>query len=43
MRGTLKVCAVKAPDFGDRQKLVLDDIAVLTGGQVFHQRKRNET
>ena len=39
MRGTLKVCAVKAPDFGDRQKLVLDDIAVLTGGQVFTKEK----
>ena len=39
MRGTLKVCAVKAPDFGDRQKLVLEDIAVLTGGQVFSKEK----
>jgi chaperonin GroEL len=39
MRGTLKVCAVKAPDFGDRQKLVLDDIATLTGGQVFTKEK----
>ncbi len=39
MRGTLKVCAVKAPDFGDRQKLVLEDIAVLTGGQVFTKEK----
>ncbi len=39
MRGTLKVCAVKAPEFGDRQKLVLDDIAVLTGGQVFSKEK----
>tara|TARA_B100001094_G_scaffold4506_1_gene4057 strand:- start:440 stop:2068 length:1629 start_codon:yes stop_codon:yes gene_type:complete len=39
MRGTLKVCAVKAPDFGDRQKLVLDDIATLTGGQVFSKEK----
>ena len=35
MRGTIKVCAVKAPDFGDRRKLILEDIAVLTGGQVF--------
>ena len=39
MRGTLKVCAVKAPEFGDRQKLILDDIAVLTGGQVFTKEK----
>jgi len=39
MRGTLKVCAVKAPEFGDRQKLVLEDIAVLTGGQVFSKEK----
>ena len=39
MRGTLKVCAVKAPDFGDRQKLVLEDIATLTGGQVFSKEK----
>jgi chaperonin GroEL len=38
-RGTLKVAAVKAPDFGDRQKLVLEDIAVLTGGQVFDKNK----
>ncbi len=39
MRGTLKVCAVKAPEFGDRQKLVLEDIATLTGGQVFTKEK----
>jgi chaperonin GroEL len=39
MRGTLKVCAVKAPDFGDRKKLILDDIAILTGGQVFSTEK----
>jgi chaperonin GroEL len=39
MRGTLKVCAVKAPEFGDRQKLMLDDIAILTGGQVFSKEK----
>jgi chaperonin GroEL len=39
MRGTLKVCAVKAPDFGDRRKLILDDIAILTGGQVFSTDK----
>ena len=35
MRGSLKVCAVKSPEFGDRKKLVLDDIAKLTGGEVF--------
>ena len=34
MRGTLAVCAVKSPEFGDRRKLILDDIATLTGGQV---------
>ena len=34
VRGTLNVCAVKAPGFGDRRKAMLDDIAVLTGGQV---------
>jgi len=34
LRGTLKVCAVKAPGFGDRRKEMLKDIAVLTGGQV---------
>ena len=39
MRGTLKVCAVKAPDFGDRKKLILEDIAVLTGGTVFSTEK----
>ena len=38
-RGTLKVCAVKAPDFGDRRKLILEDIATLTGGQVFDKDK----
>jgi chaperonin GroEL len=32
LRGTLKVCAVKAPGFGDRRKAMLEDIAVLTGG-----------
>ena len=35
MRGTLSVCAVKAPDFGDRRKVVLEDIAITTGGTVF--------
>mgnify|MGYP003638172458 FL=1 len=39
MRGTLKVAAVKAPDFGDRRKLILEDIATLTGGQVFDKDK----
>ncbi len=39
MRGTLKVCAVKAPEFGDRKKLVLEDIATLTGGTVFTKEK----
>jgi chaperonin GroEL len=39
MRGTLKVCAVKAPEFGDRKKLVLEDIATLTGGTVFSKEK----
>src|SRR5690606_29708105 len=33
LRGTLKVCAVKAPGFGDRRKEMMKDIAVLTGGQ----------
>jgi len=34
LRGTLKVCAVKAPGFGERRKAMLQDIAILTGGQV---------
>lgn len=34
LRGTLRVCAVKAPGFGDRRKAMLEDIAILTGGQV---------
>ena len=38
-RGTLKVAAVKAPDFGDRRKLILEDIATLTGGIVFDKDK----
>jgi len=38
-RGTLKVAAVKAPDFGDRRKLILEDIATMTGGQVFSKQK----
>ena len=39
MRGTIRVAAVKAPDFGDRRKLILEDIAILTGGQVFSTDK----
>lgn len=39
MRGTLSVCAVKAPEFGDRRKLILEDIAALTGGEVFSKEK----
>ena len=39
IRGTIKVCAVKAPDFGDRKKLLLEDIAFLTGGQVITSDK----
>ena len=34
IRGILKTCAVKAPGFGDRRKAMLEDIAILTGGQV---------
>jgi len=37
LRGTLKVCAVKAPGFGDRRKAMLEDIAVLTGGRVISE------
>jgi chaperonin GroEL len=37
LRGTLKVCAVKAPGFGDRRKEMLGDIAVLTGGAVISE------
>jgi chaperonin GroEL len=35
IRGTLNVCAVKAPGFGDRRKAMLEDIAILTGGRCF--------
>jgi chaperonin GroEL len=35
LRGTLQVCAVKAPGFGDRRKAMMEDIAVLTGGRCF--------
>src|SRR4051812_17139372 len=37
LRGTLKVCSVKAPGFGDRRKAMLEDIAVLTGGKVISE------
>ena len=37
LRGVLHVCAVKAPAFGDRRKAILDDIAVLTGGQMISE------
>jgi len=37
LRGTLKVCAVKAPGFGDRRKAMLEDIGVLTGGRVISE------
>jgi len=37
LRGTLKVCAVKAPGFGDRRKAMLQDIAILTGGQLISE------
>jgi chaperonin GroEL len=37
LRGTLTVCAVKAPGFGDRRKAMLEDIATLTGGQVISE------
>lgn len=37
IRGTLRVCAVKAPGFGDRRKAMLDDVAILTGGRVLSE------
>jgi chaperonin GroEL len=37
LRGTLRVCAVKAPGFGDRRKAMLEDIAILTGGRVISE------
>jgi chaperonin GroEL len=37
LRGTLRVCAVKAPGFGDRRKAMLEDIAILTGGQAIFE------
>ena len=39
IRGSLKVAAVKAPGFGDRRKAMLEDIAVLTGGQVISEEQ----
>ncbi len=39
LRGSLKVCAVKAPGFGDRRKEMLEDIAILTGGTVITEEK----
>ena len=39
LRGQLKICAVKAPGFGDRRKAMLEDIAVLTGGVVISEEK----
>ena len=39
LRGSLKICAVKAPGFGDRRKEMLEDIAVLTGGVVVSEEK----
>ena len=39
LRGTLQVCAVKAPGFGDRRKAMLEDITVLTGAQVISEEK----
>jgi len=37
LRGTIKVCAVKAPAFGDRRKAILEDLAVITGGKVISE------
>ncbi len=39
IRGSLKICAVKAPGFGDRRKAMLEDIAILTGGQVISEER----
>ena len=39
IRGSLKICAVKAPGFGDRRKEMLEDIAILTGGTVISEEK----
>ena len=37
LRGTLQVCAVKAPGFGERRKAMLEDIAILTGGTMISE------
>src|SRR5262249_60896159 len=37
LRGTFQACAVKAPGFGDRRKAMLEDMAILTGGQVISE------
>ena len=42
LRGGLKVAAVKAPGFGDRRKAMLQDIAILTGGQAISRRPRHQ-
>ena len=39
LRGSLKICAVKAPGFGDRRKEMLEDVAILTGGVVISEEK----
>ena len=39
MRGTVRVCAVKAPEFGDRRTMALEDLAVITGGNVISKNK----
>ncbi len=39
MRGSLKICAVKAPGFGDRRKAMLEDIAILTGGTLISEER----
>jgi chaperonin GroEL len=39
MRGIVRVCAVKAPDFGERRTLLLEDLAIVTGGQVISKEK----
>ncbi len=39
LRGGLKICAVKAPGFGDRRKAMFEDIAILTGGVVISEEK----
>lgn len=39
MRGIVRVCAVKAPDFGERRTLLLEDLAIVTGGQVISKDK----